>query len=478
MKEKTKSAPRQESTLPRSLRTFYGIGEFGQQCSVITLNMFLLYFYTDILGISAAAAGTLLLVARIWDAINDPMMGLVIDRTHSKHGKCRPYLLFFAIPAGLFLFLTFFAPDMGNTAKLVWAYVTYIGQGMIYTATGISYTTLIARITDDPLERVGLNQSRAFISMFAAIFISSMTMPLITAIGKGNEKLGFAVTVGVYGILQAMSYLFVFFLTKGHDPQEPRLEKAAGQSSSEIKLALKGILQNDLWRLLLCATLLYCTSSALTQGILVYYVKYYLGRPELVGVASLFSMVSSFLAIVLLKVFAKHLGKARSCAAGLCIAVVCLCIRLFTRDAFIPVYLGCLMVAGFGVGLYSSLMVPVLMDSIDYGEWKSGTRNDALVMSANSFGTKLGSGIGSSLVAFMLSAIGYIPKVAVQPESVKNGLFGVAIFVPLTVFCINIVIMLIYRKYEKRMPAIRKELAEKHAKQAELLAQQQAQTAQ
>ncbi|MEG1048928.1 MAG: MFS transporter, partial [Oscillospiraceae bacterium] len=97
MKEKTKSAPRQESTLPRSLRTFYGIGEFGQQCSVITLNMFLLYFYTDILGISAAAAGTLLLVARIWDAINDPMMGLVIDRTHSKHGKCRPYLLFFAI---------------------------------------------------------------------------------------------------------------------------------------------------------------------------------------------------------------------------------------------------------------------------------------------------------------------------------------------------------------------------------------------
>lgn len=466
MKEKTTVA-KSQSKLPRGLRTFYGIGEFGQQCSVITLNLYLLYFYTDVLGISAAAAGTLLLVARIWDAINDPLMGLVIDRTHSRHGKCRPYLLNCAVPAGLFLFLTFTAPDMSSTARLVWAYVTYIGQGMLYTATGISYTTLIARITDDPIERVGLNQSRAFISMFAAVFISSMTMPIINAIGSGSERKGFAITAGVYGCLQALAYVFVFFLTKGYDRHEPKVKQTAEQSSGEIRLALGGILKNDLWRLLVCATLLYYTSSALTQGVLVYYVKYYLGRPELVGVASLCAMVSSFFAIILLKVFAKRLGKARSCAAGLCIAVVCLVVRMFTRDAFIPVYLGCLLVSGFGVGLYSSLMVPVLMDSIDYGEWKCGTRNDALVMSANSFGTKLGSGVGSSLVAFMLGAMGYLPNVAQQPDSVKSGLFAIAIFVPLAVFVVNIGIMLVYRKYEKKMPEIRKELAERRAKAAQ-----------
>lgn len=155
MQEETVMAP---STISKKLRRFYGIGEFGQQLSVLTLNMYLLYFYTNVMGISGKAAGTLMLVARIWDAINDPVMGIVIDNTHSKHGKCRPYLLYCAVPAGLFLFLTFATPDLSNTAKLVWAYVTYIGQGMLYTATGISYTSLISRITSDPIERVGLDR--------------------------------------------------------------------------------------------------------------------------------------------------------------------------------------------------------------------------------------------------------------------------------------------------------------------------------
>lgn len=188
MQEKTNP---QASSLPRPLRMFYGVGEFGQQLSVLTLNLYLLYFYTNVLGISGKAAGILMLVARIWDAINDPMMGMIIDNTHSKHGKCRPYLLYCAVPAGLFLFLTFFAPNLSNTGKLVWAYVTYIGQGMLYTATGISYTSLMSRISDKPMDRVALNQSRAFISMFAAIVISSLTLKLIEGVGGGNERLGF-----------------------------------------------------------------------------------------------------------------------------------------------------------------------------------------------------------------------------------------------------------------------------------------------
>ena len=455
------------SALPKKLRRFYGIGEFGQQLSIMTLNMYLLYFYTNVLGISGAAAGTLLLVARVWDAINDPIMGMIIDNTHSKHGKCRPYLLYCALPAGVFLALTFCAPNLSNTAKLVWAYVTYIGQGMLYTATGISYTSLISRITADPLERVGLNQSRAFISMFAAIFISSMTLPLIQAITKvSNERVGFAVVISVYGVLQALCYWFVFRLTKGHDQPEPKAERTEnGSVFKDLFHSLGYVIKNPLWRWLVGSTLVYCTSAAITQGVIVYYVKYYLERPDLVGIASLCSMISSFFAIVLLKVFAKKLGKAKSCALGVGVAIVCVTIRLLTRDHIIPLYLFCLLLSGFGLGLFSSLLVPSLMDSIDYGEWMLGKRNDALVLSANSFGNKLGHGLGASALGFMLDSIGYNAEAATQSAAVRGGIFNIAIFVPLVAFCIVFLIMLVYSRYEKKMPQIRQELRERQAAQ-------------
>lgn len=148
------------STLPRRLRLFYGIGEFGQQFSLCALNYFLLYFYTDVLGISTAAAGVLMLVAKFWDGINDPIMGLFIDRSKpGKGGKCRPFLLRWAVPAGVFLWLLFNAPNLSPTMKLVYAYITYFGQDLCYTATGIAYTTLQARIASDP-QHHGLHRVR------------------------------------------------------------------------------------------------------------------------------------------------------------------------------------------------------------------------------------------------------------------------------------------------------------------------------
>lgn len=455
---------KQTSSLPRPLRLFYGIGEFGQQLSVLTLNLYLLYFYTTILGISGKAAGMLMLVARIWDAINDPMMGTIIDNTHSKHGKCRPYLLYCAVPAGLFLFLTFLAPDMSNTAKLVWAYVTYIGQGMLYTATGISYTSLMSRISDKPMDRVALNQSRAFISMFAAIAISSLTLKLVEMAGGGDERKGFAIVVGIYGIVQAICYLTVFRLTKGHDRQEPKVAKTEGKSGGKDLLnSFKYIVKNPLWRWLAGSTMLYYTSAAITQGIVVFYVKFYLEKPSMTGLATMCSMVSSFFAIILLQVFAKKLGKARSCAMGILIAVCCLLVRLVTRDSIFPLYLICLLVSGFGLGLFSSLLVPSLMDSIDYGEWLFGKRNDAMVMSANSFGNKLGGGVGAAVLGFMLDAVGFDKNATVQTALAKSGLFNTSIFVPLTVFCIVFFFMLMYRRYEKKMPQVREDLAERRS---------------
>lgn len=457
--------------LPRKLRLFYGVGEFGQQFSVMSLSMFLLFFYTDVLKIDPKAAGVLLLIAKFWDAVNDPLMGAIIERSNGKHGKCRTFLLRWSVPAGVFFWLMFNAPDLSPTMKLVYAYVTYFGQDLCYTATGLAYTTLMARITSDPIQRVALNQSRAFISMFTAIFVSSMTMGLVESVGNGDYVVGFRVVMAVYAVLLALGYIGVFLLTRGYDKQDVPTEEEKAEAASKAEkphmplgTMIKLLLQNNLWRWFVVTTLLYYGTSSITQGLLIYYVRDYIGNPDLVGLASLASMISGFFAIVLLKFFAQKMGKVRASIMGLGIAFTCMLVRVVSQDQIIPLYLACLLVAGFGLSLFASLVIPNIMDSIDYGEWKTGVRSDALVMSANSFGTKIGQGLGTASIAFMLDAMGYDDTLAVQTESCISGIHWLATLLPLIMYGVLIVLMLVIYRYEKKMPAIRAELAARREK--------------
>ncbi len=457
--------------LPRKLRLFYGVGEFGQQFSVMSLSMFLLFFYTDVLKIDPKAAGVLLLIAKFWDAVNDPLMGAIIERSNGKHGKCRTFLLRWSVPAGVFFWLMFNAPDLSPTMKLVYAYVTYFGQDLCYTATGLAYTTLMARITSDPIQRVALNQSRAFISMFTAIFVSSMTMGLVESVGNGDYVVGFRVVMAVYAVLLALGYIGVFLLTRGYDKQDVPTEEEKAEAASKAEkphmplgTMIKLLLQNNLWRWFVVTTLLYYGTSSITQGLLIYYVRDYIGNSDLVGLASLASMISGFFAIVLLKFFAQKMGKVRASIMGLGIAFTCMLVRVVSQDQIIPLYLACLLVAGFGLSLFASLVIPNIMDSIDYGEWKTGVRSDALVMSANSFGTKIGQGLGTASIAFMLDAMGYDETLAVQTESCVSGIHWLATLLPLIMYGVLIVLMLVIYRYEKKMPAIRAELAARREK--------------
>lgn len=460
------------STLPRRLRLFYGIGEFGQQFSLCALNYFLLYFFTDVLGISAAAAGVLMLVAKFWDGINDPIMGLIIDRAKpGKDGKCRPFLLKWAVPAGVFLFLLFNAPSLSPTMKLVYAYVVYFAQDMCYTATGIAYTTLQARIAKEPQDRVVLNQSRAFISMFAAIFVSSATMGLVTSFGGGDEVKGFRIVIGIYAVILSVSYVAVYLLTKGFDQQDVATEEELAEANKAkteqvpVKEAVKALLQNNMWRWYILVGVLYSATSSVTSGLLIYYVTNYMGNKGLSGLAGLCSMVSGFLAIIFLAKLTKKLGKNKTAVTGMVIALICIIVRIVTGDRNVPLYLAMLLISGFGMTMFSSLMVPNIMDCIEYGEWKTGVRNEALVLSAYSFGNKMGQGIGTSSIAFMLAAVGYDAAKEIQTDACIAGIHNLGTLIPLIAYVGLILVMLyINNKFEKNMPQIRAELAAKKAK--------------
>lgn len=475
MKTKTPTAKVvSTSTLPRRLRLFYGIGEFGQQFSLCALNYFLLYFFTDVLGISAAAAGVLMLVAKFWDGINDPIMGLIIDRAKpGKEGKCRPFLLKWAIPAGVFLWLLFNAPNLSPTLKLVYAYIVYFGQDMCYTATGIAYTTLQARIAKEPQDRVVLNQSRAFISMFAAIFVSSATMGLVTSMGGGNEVKGFRIVIGIYAVILSLSYVAVYLLTKGFDQQDVATEEELAEANKAqaeqvpIKEALKALVQNNMWRWYILVGILYSATSSVTSGLLIYYVTHYMGNKGLNGLAGLCSMVSGFLAIIFLGKLTKKMGKNKTAVTGLTISLICIIVRIVTGDRIVPLYLAMLLVSGLGMTMFSSLMVPNTMDCIEYGEWKTGVRNEALVMSAYSFGNKMGQGIGTSSIAFMLAAVGYDAALEVQSEACIAGIHNLGTLIPLIAYIGLIAVMLyINKRFEKNMPQIRAELAARKANKA------------
>lgn len=234
-----------------------------------------------------------------------------------------------------------------------------------------------------------------------------------------------------------------------------------------MKDAIIALLKNTMWRWYIVVGILYSATSSVTSGLLIYYVTNYMGNKSLSGLAGLCSMVSGFLAVIFLSKFTKKMGKNRTAVTGLCIALICIIVRIITGDKMVALYLAMLLISGFGMTLFSSLMVPNTMDCIEYGEWKTGIRNEALVMSAYSFGNKMGQGIGTSSIAFMLAAVGYDSTLEIQSAACVNGIHNLGTLIPLVAYAGLILVMLyINKRFEKKMPEIRAELAARKANKA------------
>lgn len=456
----------QRPPMPNKVRYFFGIGEMGQNFYNVMMNYFLLVFYTDVFGISAAQAATMMLVARIWDAINDPMMGVILDRTPSKMGKSRFWMSRMAIPCAIFLCLTFTTPNLSPTGKLIWAYVTYIGLGMCYTATGISYNSLLARVTRNPMDRVHLQRSRNLFGVIVGLFASGLTTKLIGIAGNGNEKLGYTIITACYGAFMVFTYFVVVRLTKGEEPPATPAEIAAAKEKGGTRKAFKALMKNDLWILLAATTLIYYGNSAMSQTVMAYYTRLCMGNPAMMAYAAVISRLGSFVCVLTCSWFAKKLGRGRTATLALSVQMCIMLIRFITKDANGYVMLGCMAVSGVFSALFLMMHTPCLMDSIDYGEWKTGVRSDGLLMSANSLGNKIGSAIGGSAVGYLLAFTGYKKELKVQPEAVVENVRRLTLITPIVIMAIVICLYAVYRKkYEPLMPRVREEMAARKAKE-------------
>ena len=221
----------------------YGLGDFAYNLVFSTLMLYLMFFYTDVFGIPAAAVGTLMLVISVWDAVSDPLMGGIADRTTTRWGKFRPYLMWLAVPFAVSTALTFTTPPFSVSGKIIYAYITYFLLMTVFTAINVPYSALSGVMTDDSIERTGLNAYRMGFSQFGNLLVGAGTLPLVALLGSGNQALGYQLTMVIFGILALVLFLVCFYATR------ERISPPEGQKKS-LKADLRMLMMNRPWQII------------------------------------------------------------------------------------------------------------------------------------------------------------------------------------------------------------------------------------
>jgi GPH family glycoside/pentoside/hexuronide:cation symporter len=415
----------------------YSLGDSAANFIFQTVLMFLMFFYTDVFGISAAVAGTLFLITRIWDAVNDPMMGAIADRTRTRWGKFRPWVLWTAIPFGIIGVLTFTTPNISTTGKIIYAFVTYNLLMMIYTANNIPYSALMGVLTGDSIERTGLASYRFIFAMLAAFVVQVLTLPMIKFLGKGNRSLGYQLTMSVFCALAVIFFFITFFSTKERVQPDPK-------QKTSLKRDLADLMKNGPWITIFFMTIFIFVNLALRGSVLLYYFTYYVKREDLFSWFNMCGMTVTILGIFLSKPLAVRFGKRSTFG-------VCLFLTAFFTVLFIflpPNAIALMFVCQILISLSYAPTIPMLWammaDCADYSEWKTGRRATGMTFSAATFGLKFGLALGGFISGWLLTLFGYVAG-AEQTVTTLGGIRMMISIFPAIPFFIGVVVLFFYK---------------------------------
>lgn len=413
-----------------------------------TLTSFVLYFYTDVFGISVGMAGTILLVARIFDSLDAPIWGLIIDHTNSKYGKSRPWFLWLAVPFGLFLVLTFLTPDLPTHQKAIYAMVTYLITGILYTGISTPITAILPNLSNDSDERVQLNSFRMIGGNLGYFVTASFTLPLVAFFGGGNDQKGFLMTTAVYAIIGILMFFFAFAKTE-----------EINQSSDEslpIKDSFKAVKSNWPWVIIILGNIMYWLGNTARTSTVIYYAQYNLDNKNLASVLNGL-VLAQVIGVAMIPFIVKRLSKAHTMILGLLIAAAGqICLGLAGSNFIL--LCGSWIITALGTGIAVSMPFAMLSDTVDYGEWKNGIRAAGFLTAVgSSFCIKMGSGIGGFLPSMIMEAFGYKPNVE-QSASALSAIHFSFIWLPAICFALGALVMVFYGKYEKQEGRIKEEL--------------------
>ena len=391
----------------------YGMGDVGCNFSWMFVGNFLMIFYTDVFGISMSAVATLMLISRFWDAINDPIIGTLTDKTHTRWGRFRPWLLFGAPVTALVLILTFWAhPEWSQTSKIIYMAATYCILVLGYTCVNLPYGTLCGAMTQDIDERASLNTSRSASAMMAIGVINIVTVPLISWFGAGDTKYGYLAVAVLYGIIFAACHLFCFHKTKEVVVIERKQQKLP------LKVQLRAVLRNKPYLLALLGQLLFGFIHYGRNADMLYYFTYVEGSATLFSYYSMAIIVPSIIGAACFPLVFRKTGNKGFTAAIFAFLTGITMIGLYffsPNGSAIMFYLfsalSWFFFSGFNTAIYA-----IIPDCVEYGEWKTGVRNDGFQYAFVSLGNKIGMALGTSLLAIALGNAGYVSNTMQNPE--------------------------------------------------------------
>lgn len=445
----------------------YGFGDMASSMFWKLFGAYLMIFYTDVFGLPAAAVGTMFLITRIWDSAFDPIVGVIADRTHSRWGKFRPYLLWLAVPFGLIGVLTFFTPDWGPTAKLVYAYVTYSLMMMVYSAINVPYASLLGVMSPDPKERNTLSTFRMMFAYIGSFIALLLFMPLVNFFSGGSketgeQQMGWTLAVVVIAVMCAVLFLGCFAWTRER-------VKPIKTEQNPLKDDLKDLFHNRPWWILLGAGVAALVFNSIRDGATVYYFKYFVVEEEytsvsLFGVSFVLSglylavgQAANIVGVIAAAPVSNRIGKRNTYMWAMIIATVLSVIFYwFDKDDLVLIFVFQVLIS-ICAGSIFPLLWSMYADCADYSELKTGNRATGLIFSSSSMSQKFGWAIGTAVTGWLLAFFGFQAN-AVQSEEAISGIKMFLSFLPAVGTVLSVIFISLYPLTEKKMKEITAEL--------------------
>jgi glycoside/pentoside/hexuronide:cation symporter, GPH family len=474
----------------------YSLGDGAANFVFMTMILFQLNFYTDTLGIAAATAGSLLLVGRLWDAFFDPMMGLMADRTNTRWGKFRPWVLWTAIPWGVVMVVAYTTPNFGTTGKILYACITNMLLMTLYSANNTPYSAMTGVMTGDVNERTSLSSYRFVAAMIAQLIVGGFTLPLVAKFGHGDNAKGWQITMGLWATICVVLFVITFLTTRERIQPDPK-------QKSDAKRDFGTLLKTGPWVAMFILTLAHFVVLAMRGGTLSYYFQYYVNQERLydllqsVGLVnpaahgvwsyllntfglvvdskranvssvgfSLFNMSSQFVTVagVLCSTFlSMKFGKKTVAIVGFALTTIFMAITaLLPPDA-----IGSIFLVEYARALTYAPTIPLIWsmfaDVVDYSEWKTGRRITGVIYATILFGLKTGLSLGGAMAGWLLSGYGYRANAVQTPEALRGIRLTISVF-PAIFFVIVIICLLCYKIGKDLNLQIQDELAERRKK--------------
>jgi GPH family glycoside/pentoside/hexuronide:cation symporter len=392
----------------------YGLGDTASNIVFQVVINFMIYFYTDVFGMAAATAGTMMLAVRIFDAVTDPVMGAVADRARSRWGRYRPWLLWGCIPYGVLAVLTFTTPNLPDSLKLIYAFITYALLMVAYTAINIPYSALGGVITNDPQERASIQSWRFGLAMVGGAIVAAGTLPLVKMLGGDNKQLGFTLAMVVLSIFAILCFIACFTLTR--ERVQPSENK-----SQDVKGDVLAMVKNSQWWIIAIVTFLSLVGVVMRSGATPYYVEYYLNRPDLITTFVTGSMLAGVAGAAVAGFAVTRICKVTVMKFGV-VGILMFHAALFFVPAdatMLALTVSCL--ANFAHMIFIPMVFSAVPDTVDYGQKKMGKGGMAMSYSGHLLALKFGVAIGGALIGWMLGWHGYVSGQA-QTEMALEGI--------------------------------------------------------